>query len=64
MGNLLSKEHKDSEHAMDYFDKVLEYYPDNDVAVNNIGGVLLQQEEFLRPSALKVNLFENSLKAM
>ena len=46
MGNLLSKEHKDSEHAMDYFDKVLEYYPDNDVAVNNIGGVLLQQEEF------------------
>ena len=64
MDNLLSKEHKDSEHAMDYFDKVLEYYPDNDVAVNNIGGVLLQQEEFLRPSALKVNLFENSLKAM
>ena len=46
MGNLLSKEHKDSEHAMNYFDKVLEYYPDNALAINNIGGVLLQQEEF------------------
>ena len=41
MGNLLSKEHDDKEHAMEYFDKVLEYYPDNDVAVNNVGGVLL-----------------------
>ena len=46
MGNLLSKEHKDSEHAMNYFDKVLEYYPDNALAINNIGGILLQQEEF------------------
>ena len=46
MGNLLSKEHDDKEHAMEYFDKVLEYYPDNDVAVNNVGGVLLQQEEY------------------
>ena len=46
MGNLLSKEHNDMEHAKDYFDKVLEYYPDNDLAVNNIGGIFLQQEEF------------------
>ena len=46
MGNLLSKEHKDSEHAKEYFDKVLEYYPDNALAINNIGGVLLQQEEY------------------
>ena len=46
MGNLLSKEHKDSEHAMNYFDKVLEYYPENAVAINNVGGILLQQEEY------------------
>ena len=36
MGNLLSKEHDDKEHAMEYFDKVLEYYPDNDVAVKGL----------------------------
>ena len=46
MGNLLSKEHNDSEHALNYFDKVLEYYPDNALAINNIGGILLQQEEY------------------
>lgn len=46
MGNLLSKEHKDSEHAMNYFDKVLEYYPNNAVAINNVGGILLQQDEY------------------
>lgn len=46
MGNLLSKEHDDKEHAKEYFDKVLEYYPDNALAINNVGGVLLQQEEY------------------
>ena len=40
MGNLLTKEKDDVEHAKDYYDKVLEYYPDNAIAINNIGALL------------------------
>lgn len=46
MGNLLSREHNDKEHAKEYYDKVLEYYPDNALAINNLAGTYLQQGEF------------------
>ncbi len=46
MGNLLSKEQKDMEHGMEYYDKVLEYYPDNALAINNIAGIYMQQKEY------------------
>lgn len=46
MGNLLSKEHNDKEHAKEYYDKVLEYYPDNALAINNLAGTYMQQGEF------------------
>lgn len=46
MGNLLSKEHNDKEHAKEYYDKVLEYYPDNALAINNLAGTYMQQSEF------------------
>ena len=46
MGNLLSKEHNDKEYAKEYYDKVLEYYPDNALAINNLAGTYMQQSEF------------------
>lgn len=46
MGNLLSKEKKDVEHAKVYYDKVLEYYPDNVIAINNIGATYLELNNF------------------
>ena len=46
MGNLLTKEKKDVEHAKQYYDKVLEYYPDNALAINNLAGTYMQQSEF------------------
>lgn len=46
MGNLLTKEKKDAEHAKQYYDKVLEYYPDNAIAINNIGATYMESKDF------------------
>lgn len=46
MGNLLTKEMKDVEHAKEYYDKVLEYYPDNAIALNNIGAAFMEQKDY------------------
>lgn len=46
MGNLLTKEKNDVEHAKEYYDKVLEYYPDNAIAINNIGATLMEQNDY------------------
>jgi tetratricopeptide (TPR) repeat protein len=46
MGNLLTKEKNDVEHAKQYYEKVLEYYPDNAIAINNIGATYMERKDF------------------
>lgn len=46
MGNLLTKEMNDVEHAKQYYDKVLEYYPDNAIALNNIGATYMELKDY------------------
>lgn len=46
MGNLLTKEKNDVEHAKQYYDKVLEYHPDNAIAINNIGATYMEREDY------------------
>lgn len=46
MGNLLTKEMKDVEHAKQYYDKVLEYHPDNAIAINNIGATYMENKDY------------------
>ena len=46
MGNLLTKEKNDIEHAKQYYDKVLEYYPDNAIALNNIGATYMENKDY------------------
>ncbi len=46
MGNLLTKEKNDVEHAKQYYDKVLEYHPDNAIAINNIGATYMERQDY------------------
>ena len=46
MGNLLTKEKNDVEHAKEYYDKVLEYYPNNPIAINNIGATFMENKDY------------------
>ena len=46
MGNLLTREKDDVEHAKQYYDKVLEYHPDNAIAINNIGATFMERKDF------------------
>lgn len=46
MGNLLTKEKNDVKHAKEYYDKVLEYYPNNPIAINNIGATLMEKKDY------------------
>lgn len=46
MGNLLTKEKNDFKHAKEYYDKVLEYHPDNAIALNNIAATYMEIEDF------------------
>lgn len=46
MGNLLTKEKNDVEHAKQYYDKVLEYHSDNAIAINNIGATYLERKDY------------------
>ena len=46
MGNLLTKERNDPEHAKGYYDKVLEYYPDNAIAINNVGATYMERNDY------------------
>lgn len=62
MGNLLTKEKKDVEHAKQYYDKVLEYYPDNAIAINNIGATYMESKDYERalPFMEKALLIDDS----
>ncbi len=46
MGNLLTKEKNDVDHAKQYYDKVLEYHPDNAIAINNIGATYMERKDY------------------
>lgn len=46
MGNLLLGEKKDPVTAREYYEKVLEYFPDNAVALCNVGNSYAKQDEF------------------
>ncbi len=46
MGNLLSREKDDYENGSKYYEKVLEYHPDNGIALNNIGATLMEKEKY------------------
>ena len=46
MGNLLTKEMNDVEHAKQYYDKVLEYHPDNAIAINIIGATYMECKDY------------------
>ena len=46
MGNLLTKEKNDVEHAKQYYDKVLEYHSDNAIAINNIGATYMERKDY------------------
>ena len=46
MGNLLVKEMDDVDHGKEYYDKVLEYYPDNAIAINNIGATFMERKDY------------------
>lgn len=46
MGNLLTKEKNDVEHAQQYYEKVLEYHPNNAIAINNIGANFMERNDY------------------
>ena len=46
MGNLLTREKNDVEHAQEYYNKVLEYFPDNAIAINNIGATYMERNDY------------------
>lgn len=46
MGNLLTKEMNDVDHAKQYYNKVLEYHPDNAIAINNIGATYMECKDY------------------
>ena len=46
MGNLLTKEQNDITHAKEYYDKVLVYYPDNALAINNVGATFIERKDY------------------
>lgn len=46
MGNVYSKRKDDIKTARKYYDKVLESYPDNFIALNNVASVLMEEEHF------------------
>lgn len=46
MGNLISKVHNDPATAERYYRNVLEYYPDNAIALNNVAGVYMERKDY------------------
>lgn len=46
MGNIFAKDKDKVDVAESYYKKVLEYYPENAIAINNVAGVYLQRENY------------------
>lgn len=57
MGNIMSRKN-DVETAMTYYKKVLKYHPDDFMALNNVGGALMEQGKFDEA----IETFEKCLK--
>lgn len=57
MGNLLSKGKNDPESAEGYYRRVLEYHPDNAIAINNVAAVYMEKKEYEKA----MPLFEQAL---
>ena len=52
MGNIYTTAKQNAEVADTYFSKVLEYYPDNAVALNNLGGVYCKRGQYTKGTEL------------
>jgi len=46
MGNYYTRVRKDQVHAKEYYDKVLEYHPNNAIAMNNIGATYMENQDY------------------
>ena len=46
MGNILANAKNNIEGADKYYKKVLEYYPDNAIALNNVAGTLIKKKDY------------------
>ena len=46
MGNLLTKEKNDIDGAKTYYDKVLEYHPNNAIAINNVAATYMERKDY------------------
>ena len=57
MGNLLSKGKDDFKSGESYYRRVLEYFPDNAIAINNVAAVYMEKGEYEKA----IPLFEQSL---
>lgn len=59
MGNIFARYKKDMDTALNYYNKVLEYHPDNAIALTNIGAALSQENRYDDA----ISIFEKSLAA-
>ena len=46
MGNILANGKNNVDAADKYYKKVLEYYPDNAIALNNVAGTLIRRKDY------------------
>lgn len=51
MGNILAKNKDKDAAAEGYYQKVLEYYPDNAIALNNVGAIFMQRGNYAKGEA-------------
>lgn len=58
MGNLYSRYKGDFATAQTYYDKVLEYCPENTIALNNVAGLMMERKDYQRA----IPIFEGILK--
>ena len=58
MGNIYGKNKSDFETAQKYYDKILEYHPNNSIAINNIAALLMEKNKFSKA----IPMFEKVLK--
>lgn len=58
MGNLFTKAKDDPETAENYYRRVLEYHPDNAIAINNVAAVYMERKDY----DAAIPLFEKALE--
>lgn len=60
MGNLYGKYKNDLETAKKYYDKILEYHPDNAVAINNIAAIFIEHKEYTKAITLFYKVLDSN----